>query len=110
MITDEIEAMNTTITVSAGISPETGLIADIFFAGTKNGSMINLLLNDLGVLISLALQNGIEAEAMLSSMGTVPIGDITEDGNSAGTMPASVLGAALTWIVEMNNLLSPIKE
>jgi len=52
-----------------------GTPAEVFAHGAKTGSQIDLLLDDVCVALSLALQHGIDPRALAASMGTLSTGD-----------------------------------
>ena len=67
---------------------------EIFIGGGKEGSAINTLLSDAAVIISVALQHGIEAEALARSISRLPA-DKLAPLQSTDQEPASPLGAVL---------------
>jgi hypothetical protein len=67
-----------------------GNAAEIFLSGGKNGSGLAAILHDAAVLISVALQHGIPAEALARSIARIP-----ESFDAPATVPASPIGAAL---------------
>ena len=73
-------------TLSAGFSPETGALIDVFYAdGQKDGSAMQHTVQDACVVISLAIQNGAALSDLAHSLGCVPV--------TGGWRPASVVGA-----------------
>jgi len=65
---------------------------EIFLVADKAGSMLSTLLADAAVAVSVALQHGVQAQALAKSIGRVPVG---LDRPSTAELPASLLGAAL---------------
>ncbi len=63
--------------------------------------MLNALLADAAVAISIALQHGILAAALTKSVGRLPAGPITPadlESPRPGRVPASPIGAALDLV------------
>lgn len=75
--------------VTIGFFPD-GRPGEVFADGGKPGSMIDALLADASVAVSLLLQHGVEPAALAHSLGR--LGD--------GTSPASILGALADLLVE----------
>lgn len=74
--------------ISIGRYPVSGEIGEVFVTGRgKTGTLLDGLLFDLGVAVSLALQSGARASDLAASCAR------NEDGS-----PASVMGAALDMI------------
>jgi len=69
--------------VTVGFYPD-GRPGEVFTHGAKTGSMIDGLLDDACVVVSLLIQNGVEPRALARSMGR--LGD---------EQPASVIGAVV---------------
>ncbi len=85
-------------TAAVGFDPETGQPRELFLTAGKEGSMLNALLADAAVVISIALQHGIPAAALTKSVGRLPVGPVTPadlEGPRPGRVPASPIGAAL---------------
>jgi hypothetical protein len=67
--------------------------AEIFLSSAKDGSGMASILDDASVIISIALQHGIEARALAKSIARAP--------DYAGNVSAaSMIGAALDLLVE----------
>ena len=81
-----------TYTVTVGIHLS-GQPAEIFIDGAKIGSAMNLLLQDVAVGVSLALQHGIGPTELARSLARVPAPGV-------GTKPASVLGAVVEALTQ----------
>lgn len=71
--------------VSVGFWPDNGQPAEVFAAGSKTGSDMQTLLADSCVILSLALQYGIEPGALLHSLARVP-------ASKTESAPASIIG------------------
>lgn len=67
---------------------------EIFLFGAKEGSDMAAVLADTAVAISVALQNGVSAQAMAVSLGREPVEQ----------RPISVIGAALDLLVRHESL------
>lgn len=101
---DEIAANNAVLTASAGFDPATGRVRELFFSGAKSGSAIDLLTQDAAVVISVALQHGIPAERLARSIARTPTEPTRPedlDATNRPAAPASLIGAALDWIIEL---------
>ena len=59
----------TTFAVTIGYDPTTEEAREIFTHGSKVGSMMDAILDDSCILLSVALQNGIKASSLTESMG-----------------------------------------
>ena len=80
---------------------ECGRPRELFLMAGKEGSMLNTLLADAAVVISVALQHGVPAAALAKSVGRLPDNPITPanlDGSRPGRVPASLIGAALDLV------------
>ena len=71
---------------------------EVFIVGPKAGSSMAFILHDAAVVISIALQNGVEPVALAKSIARVPAPTFY-DGNN--TLPASIIGAVLSWLVRL---------
>lgn len=69
-----------TYSVAVGYDP-LGQAREIFASGAKVGSTMDVLLDDVGVTISLLLQSGVEPAALAASMGRA-------DGRAASIVAA----------------------
>jgi ribonucleoside-diphosphate reductase alpha chain len=70
----------------------------VFLTACKEGSLMNAMLADVAVVISVALQHGISARVLAKSIGRLPEGRVTPadlDGGKPARIPASPIGAAL---------------
>lgn len=67
-----------------------GNAAEVFLSGGKDGSGLAAILHDAAVIISIALQHGVPAEALAKSVARLP-----ERLDGPATAPASPIGAAL---------------
>ena len=93
------------VTADVGFDPETGQPRELFLTAGKEGSMLNTLLADAAVVISVALQCGASAAALAKSVGRLPElplapGDLDRP---SGKLPASPIGAALDLLCELED-------
>ena len=87
-VTTSIEIEQQNLTASIGYDPSTGLPREAFFsARSKSGTLLDGLLYDAGVLLSLALQYGTPATGLAKSVARL------ENGNAAS--PVGKLIAAI---------------
>ena len=96
--TETLEVAGLAVTGTVGFDPEDGRPCEVFLTAGKEGSLINALLADAAVAISVALQHGISARALAKSVGRVPEGPVTPadlDRSQPARVPASPIGAAL---------------
>lgn len=111
--TDTIEAYNREFTVSAGIDPATGKIREVFLGGEKSGSTLEHIFQDAAVVISVALQYGITAEAMARSIAREPAEIVRPediDRTDLPTTPSTLIGATLDWIIATDAKLAEARE
>ncbi len=84
--------------VCVGFDPETGRPLEVFLNAGKEGSGFVVLMADAAILISIALQHGIEASALAKSINRLPP-TAPAPGSfeqlAIGLEPASAIGAAL---------------
>ena len=96
--TETLQVDGQVLTATIGFDPETGQPRELFMAAGKEGSLLNAMLSDAAVAISVALQNGVPATALAKSVGRLPAGPVTPadlGGSEPGRVPASPIGAAL---------------
>lgn len=101
-VTDTIAAYGRDFTVSAGIDPATGKIREVFLGGEKSGSTLEHIFQDAAVIISVALQFGITAEAMARSIAREPVEPTRPEDIDRADLPcapATLIGATLDWII-----------
>lgn len=67
---------------------------EIFIFGPKDGTDMQAIVADASVIISVALQHGVPAEAMALSLSRLPA-----ELDGPAVKPASILGAALDALV-----------
>jgi ribonucleoside-diphosphate reductase alpha chain len=104
VVTEKIDAFGKTLFVSAGLDPISGEVREVFFAGGKEGSAMDAIMADVGVVISVALQHGVPAEALARSIARIPLSPLRPqdlDGGPVATVPASPVGSTLDWIMEI---------
>ncbi len=83
---------------TVGFDPESGQPRELFLTAGKEGSMLNAMLADAAVVISVALQHGVPGEALARSVGRLPAGPVAPadlDHAPGRKVPASPIGAAL---------------
>ena len=98
--TEALEVAGQSFTATVGFDPESGRPRELFLTAGKEGSMLNALLADAAVTISIALQSGISPAALAKSIGrlpAVPIGPADLENPRPGRVPASPIGAAANW-------------
>lgn len=84
---------------TVGRDPASGEPREIFLrptGGSRTGSTVDHLVDDVAVVISVALQHGVPAQALASSAGR--LGEFDEAGRYRELGPASIVGAALELI------------
>ncbi len=88
-------------TATVGFDPESGQPRELFLTAGKEGSLLNAMLADAAVVISIALQHDILAVVLAKSIGRLPAGPVTPanlEGLRPGRVPASPIGAALDLV------------
>jgi ribonucleoside-diphosphate reductase alpha chain len=88
-VTESLEAGDQSFTATIGFDPATGQPREVFLAGAKGGSALAAILADAAVVISVALQHDIPAEALAKA-------DL--DTASERLVPMSPIGAALDLV------------
>ena len=100
----ELQVGGQSFTVDIGFDPKTGCPRELFLVAGKEGSMLNALLADAAVVISVALQHGVPPAALAKSMGRLPELPVTPgdlDRGQPARLPASPIGAALDLLREL---------
>jgi len=98
--TETLEVGGQGFTATIGFD-ECGRPRELFLTAGKEGSMLNALLADAAVVISIALQHGIPAAALVKSIGRLPAGPVTPanlEDPQPGRVSASPIGAALNLL------------
>ena len=93
-------------TATVGFDPEDNTPRELFLKAGKEGSLLNSLLDDAAVTISIALQCGVSAETLARSVGRLPANPVTPaelDHAPGRKVPASPIGAALDLITTFEN-------
>ena len=67
--TFELVHNRTPFAITIGYDPATKEAREVFTHGAKVGSMMDAILDDSCILLSVALQNGIKASSLAGSMG-----------------------------------------
>jgi ribonucleoside-diphosphate reductase alpha chain len=96
--TETLEVAGQAVTATIGFDPVDDQPRELFLTAGKEGSTLNALLSDAAVVISVALQHGISAQALAKSVGRLPEGPVTPadlDEGKPARNPASPIGAAL---------------
>jgi len=93
-LTERIEFAGRPYWISVGFDPRCGAVREVFAAGAQLGSDSDALIADAAVVLSLALQHGISAQALQLSLARVPH---VIDGPAV--LPASILGALIDLVV-----------
>ncbi len=99
--TETLEVDGRALTATIGFDPESGQPRELFLTAGKEGSMLDTLLADAAVTISVALQHGVQPAALAKSVGrlpAVPIGPADLENPRPGRAPASPIGAALDLV------------
>lgn len=94
------DANDTLVHLTVNYYPDTGAPCEMFMAGPKPGSMLSHVLDDVAVIISVALQYGVPVAALERSLARVPAhtlipSELADPRRPAETRPASVVGAAM---------------
>ncbi len=104
--TETLEVVGQTFTGTVGFDPKTDRPYEVFLTAGKEGSLINAMLADAAVVISVALQHGVSAKALAKSIGRVPEGPVAPadlDEGKPARIPASPIGAALDLLKAFEN-------
>ncbi len=82
---------------TVGFEPEDNSPRELFLKAGKEGSLLNAMLDDAAVVISVALQHGVPAQVLAKSIGRLPGNGAASPSNPthAPLLPASPIGAAL---------------
>ncbi len=99
--TETLQVDGQVFTATVGFDPENDQPRELFLVAGKEGSMLNAMLADAAVVISITLQHGIPAAALTKSVGRLPAGPVTPadlEGPRPGRVPASPIGAALDLV------------
>ena len=104
--TEALEVDGQTFTATVGFDPEDDSPRELFMSAGKEGSLLNAMLADAAVVISVALQHGVPGEALARSVGRLPAGPVTPaelDNAPEQKVPASPIGAGLDLITTFEN-------
>ena len=104
--TETLAVAGQTFTATVGFDPETDRPCEVFLTAGKEGSLINAMLADAAVVISVALQHGVSAQALAKSIGRLPEGQVTPadlDGGKPARLPASPIEAALDLVTSLED-------
>ncbi len=70
-LTRTIDAGNHRLEVTIGLDPADGQPREVFMDGAKDGGELAVILDDVAVLVSVALQHGVPAAALAKSMSRI---------------------------------------
>ncbi len=104
--TETLEVDGQVVTATIGFDPKTDRPCELFLTAGKEGSLINAMLADAAVAISIALQHGVSAQALAKGVGRMPPGPVTPaelDQGQPGRLPTSPIGAALDLLKAFEN-------
>ncbi len=102
--TETLEVAGQAFTATVGFDPEDGRPRELFLTAGKEGSLINAMLADAAVAISVALQHGVTAQSLAKSIGRLPEAPTAPAGLDQGPpakVPASPIGAALDLVTSL---------
>ncbi len=105
-ISQNLEVEGQKVVATVGFDPEDDSPRELFLKAGKEGSLLNALLDDAAVVISIALQCGVSAETLARSVGRLPASPVTPaelDHAPGRKVPASPIGAALDLITTFEN-------
>ena len=113
-VTREFDFGNRRFSVTAGFDISEGrpVLREVFVKGAssgdaKEGQDMAHIIDDASVLISLALQHAAPAPGLAKSMGRLPSAPVMpadldrSDGGAAAREPASIIGAIVDLLVEL---------
>ncbi len=75
--TETLQVDGQVFTATVGFDPENDQPRELFLVAGKEGSMLNAMLADAAVVISITLQHGIPAAALTKSVGWLPADRVT---------------------------------
>ena len=96
-VTQTLEVGGQTVMATIGFDAE-GHPRELFLVAGKEGSLLNAMLADVAIVVSVGLQHGVPVEALAKSVGRLPAGPVAPsdlDRLQPGKQPASPIGAAL---------------
>ncbi len=96
--TETLQVDGQVFTATVGLDPVSSQPRELFLTAGKEGSLLNAMLADAAVVISVALQHGVAGEALARSVGRLPAGPVAPadlDHAPGQKVPASPIGAAL---------------
>lgn len=99
--TETLEVAGQAVTATVGFDPADDQPRELFLTAGKEGSTLDALLADAAVAISVALQHGVNAQALAKSVGRLPENPVTPadlDWGQPAKVPASPIGAALDLV------------
>ena len=101
--TQTLTVGNHAFVATIGFDLATGQPRELFLTAGKEGSLLNALLADAAVIVSVALQCGVPPAALSKSVGRLPDLPVSPDDldRSSGKLPSSPIGAALDLLCEL---------
>ncbi len=111
-VIETLEVEGQSVEVTIGLAPESAAVREVFLVAGKEGSMLNSLLADAAVVISVALQHGVPPAALSKSVGRLPNSSIAPadlDRLQPGRRPASLIGAALDELLRLQPLVRTLR-
>ena len=105
--TETLEVAGQTFTATVGFDPQNDQPRELFLTAGKEGSLMNAMLADAAIVISVALQHGVSAKALAKSVGRLPESPVTParlDQASPAAAPASPIGAVLDLIRKLERV------
>jgi ribonucleoside-diphosphate reductase alpha chain len=105
-LTQAVEVGGQVILVSVGFDPLDGRPREIFMDGARAGTDLAAILDDVSVVLSVAMQHGVEPAAMANSVSRLPAVPLAppyldQPGHAPGARPGSIVGAALDLVLEL---------
>ena len=98
--TETLEVDGQSFEATVGFEPEDNSPRELFLKAGKEGSLLNAMLDDAAVVISVALQHGVPSKALAKSIGRLPGNGAASLSNRTpgSVLPASPIGAALDLV------------
>jgi hypothetical protein len=105
-LTQVVEVGGQAIAICVGFCPGSGRPREIFLSGARAGSDLAMVLDDVGVALSVSLQFGVPAAALARSVSRQPAAPLAppylgQPGGAPGARPGSVIGAALDLVLAL---------
>ena len=100
---ETLEVGGQVFTACVGFDPKSGRPRELFLDAPKPDSMFGAMLADVATIVSISLQYGVPAAALAKSVGRLPDLPVLPadlDQNTAGSHPASAIGAAVDLLCQ----------